>query len=73
MSDCGSHDHSHEQQFDNLTALKMAALAESNITYEQLEDLEREFEDAETETSKSRLSSLRHPPPLLFPSIFNPC
>lgn len=51
MSACGSHDHDHdhEQQFNSLTALKMAALAESNITYEQLEDLEREFEEAETD------------------------
>jgi hypothetical protein len=35
---------------------KMAALEESNVTYEQLADLEKEFEDAELEISKCSTS-----------------
>lgn len=37
------------EQFSSLTAIKMAALAESPVTYEQLADLEHEFEEVETE------------------------
>jgi tetrahydromethanopterin S-methyltransferase subunit B len=77
MSDAGS-----PQQFNSLTALKMAALAESNVTYEQLEDLEREFEDAETDISMFPLLPLyqdfparssRHPTIGIPPPPSHPC
>lgn len=39
----------------------MAAVEEATtVTYEQLADIEREFDDVETEISKQRSSVLRH-------------
>jgi len=41
------------------TTAMSAALEETPITYEELADIENEFEDAETEISVSPLPSLR--------------
>ncbi len=43
------------QKFDFTTAAMAAALEETPISYEDLADIEREFDDAETEISKFTL------------------
>lgn len=40
------------QRFAFTTAAMAAALEETGVTYEELEDLEAEFEDVETEISE---------------------
>jgi hypothetical protein len=41
------------QKFEFTTAAMAAALEETGVTYEELEDIEAEFEDVETEISES--------------------
>lgn len=42
------------QKFEFTTAAMAAALEETGVTYEELEDIEAEFEDVETEISEFR-------------------
>lgn len=43
------------QKFDFTTAAMAAALEETPVTYEELDDIEREFEDAETEIIRQQV------------------
>jgi hypothetical protein len=47
------------QKFEFTTAAMAAALEETGVTYEELEDIEAEFEDVETEISESCCMSER--------------
>jgi hypothetical protein len=62
------------QKFDFTTAAMAAALEDTGVTYEELDDIEREFEDVETEISKLKLSyqfiAVQHP--LTNPTLPSP-
>jgi hypothetical protein len=47
------------QKFDFTTAAMSAALEETSVTYEELADLEREFDDVETEISECSVHAAR--------------
>lgn len=46
------------QKFEFTTAAMAAALEDTGVTYEELDDLEGEFEDVETEISELPVSSV---------------